>query len=318
MNDDVEIYNYFQVRWEDGYGFVSDAPKAINLLVSDDIESRTREGKSYFLSWSHDELYIALVKHESYLPPLERNAAFVHVFVVQSSTALTMDEEAVRSAFEEVHGIPVGERIHQLHEDLCVLKKANGRSRLSAYHITLANIKNELRVASTSEGDKDRTPTGKPAQQKARTQPRTAKPERALAGSRERFSARHLILILAALLAIETIWIIRTALRDDESKPALSPPTPSAELLECRRALIDADAEKERLNAKIEFLEGELADIKVSGTEETNLRLRQLREEIQTLKNQAGKTKGDLKKCQFDLNVMKSTIRNVKKTIWDR
>jgi hypothetical protein len=134
----VKVYNYFNLRWVDGYSFVSDAPNNINSLVKDVAERAIPSNETPTIQVVFDRktsMQVALLRATVSNHKTHRNVRFLHAFVVQTDEDLYETADLV-SSFLEIYTTNVRASIENLYSQLSMMEKSDqGRQILERYYI---------------------------------------------------------------------------------------------------------------------------------------------------------------------------------------
>jgi hypothetical protein len=135
----MKIYNYFNLRWVEGYSFVSDAPNSVNILVEEISKKVIPSNERPIIQVAFDRnssMQIAILKTNIFNPRIRRNVDFLHAFAFRNEESLRRANDLV-SSFLNMYGTNVKSSIEDLYLKLSSMEKSNqGRQILEQYYIT--------------------------------------------------------------------------------------------------------------------------------------------------------------------------------------
>lgn len=137
------IYNYFNLRWKDGYRYVSDAPNRINNFVESNLQLSIPDDvsiKNYFDS--ERLMQVAVLKVNLLDERTARNVNYIHA-IVMDEIEQPYKTEGIVFSFIDLYGSERSEiklSVENLYARLSGLEKSDeGREILSSYRINRIN-----------------------------------------------------------------------------------------------------------------------------------------------------------------------------------
>ncbi|HXH04346.1 MAG TPA: hypothetical protein VNN09_13665 [Candidatus Competibacteraceae bacterium] len=160
----MPLYNYFNLRWAEGYSYVSDAPNRYNILIESQIGTggNGEEGGSVEVIYNEaSRLYLGVLKCTLYLPALERPATYLHVVVIDElPKEHRFNADCLLATFRERYGEDVEAAIAALYNELALLSKAEGRGRLRPYEIGLSMLMRQSALLEPAANEPQPPPIG--------------------------------------------------------------------------------------------------------------------------------------------------------------
>lgn len=140
----MTLYNYFNLRWAEGYSYVSDAPNQYNILVESQVGSgvSAEEGGSVEVIYdAPNRLYLGVLKCNLFLSVLGRHAAYQHVVIIdQLAPEQQFDLDCLIAVLRQRYGDDIERAVAELYNRLTVLSKAVGREQLRPFELSIAQL----------------------------------------------------------------------------------------------------------------------------------------------------------------------------------
>jgi hypothetical protein len=134
----MKVYNYFNLRWVEGYSFVSDAPNSVNILVEEISRKVIASNERPIIQIVFDKtssMQVALLKTNIFNSRIRRNVNFLHAFAFKNEESVYRKNDLV-SSFLHVYGPDVKSSIESLYLKLSSMEKsAQGRQILERYYV---------------------------------------------------------------------------------------------------------------------------------------------------------------------------------------
>jgi len=132
----MKLYNYFQVRWLNGYSYVSDAPNNINLFIESLQDKLRPEGEAVTIGYSFDEktsISYGILVFQVFIKAIKRNCNYYHVVAYCGSDARSLNKEAFKKLFTLIYGENIESEITAIYNRVSTLEKSKGRFILDKY-----------------------------------------------------------------------------------------------------------------------------------------------------------------------------------------
>ena len=136
MLDKLKIYNYFYIRWADGYNYISDGPNKINLLIEAwALKKNPQSSKSsieYFFD-QNNNITFGLLIMRVYVNDIKRNCNYYHVVAIPGEKPVC--EETIHQLFSGVYDSNVDNEVQTIYQQASQMTKKKGRHIFEKFFI---------------------------------------------------------------------------------------------------------------------------------------------------------------------------------------